>query len=135
MTAPQQQRRKIKGPVVITANRLWDGAVVYRTADNTWTNDLDDAAIVTSSDEADRLLASALADEHQVVGAYAAPMTEESGALTPANLRERIRRNGPTIFAGRPASSRHDPLSLRHADRTSAVPGRKLLQGSPHVHL
>ncbi len=33
MTAPQQQKLRIKGPVVITGNRLGDGAVVYRTQD------------------------------------------------------------------------------------------------------
>ncbi len=33
MTAPQQQKLRIKGPVVITGNRLGDGAVVYRTKD------------------------------------------------------------------------------------------------------
>ena len=32
MTSPLQQKLKINGPVVVTANRLGDGAVVYRTA-------------------------------------------------------------------------------------------------------
>jgi len=36
MTSPLQQKLKITGPVVITANRLDDGAVVYRTADGGW---------------------------------------------------------------------------------------------------
>ena len=35
MTSPLQQKLKVTGPVVITANRLGDGAVVYRTADGT----------------------------------------------------------------------------------------------------
>ena len=39
MTSPLQQRLKITSPVVITANRLGDGAVVYRTAEG-WTTDL-----------------------------------------------------------------------------------------------
>ena len=30
MTAPSQQKLKVHGPVVVTANRLSDGAVVYR---------------------------------------------------------------------------------------------------------
>ena len=29
MTSPLQQKLKVTGPVVITANRLGDGAVVY----------------------------------------------------------------------------------------------------------
>ena len=31
MTAPSQQKLKVHGPVVVTANRLSDGAVVYRS--------------------------------------------------------------------------------------------------------
>ena len=30
MTAPSQQKLKVHGPVVVTGNRLSDGAVVYR---------------------------------------------------------------------------------------------------------
>ncbi|MGZ8396896.1 MAG: DUF2849 domain-containing protein, partial [Rhodoplanes sp.] len=37
MTSPLQQKLKITGPVAITANRLADGVVVYRTADGGWT--------------------------------------------------------------------------------------------------
>ena len=33
MTSPLQQKLKITGPVVVTANRLSDGAVVYRRVD------------------------------------------------------------------------------------------------------
>ncbi|MGO9698207.1 MAG: DUF2849 domain-containing protein, partial [Xanthobacteraceae bacterium] len=37
MTSPLQQKLKITGPVVVTANRLADGAVVYWRADGGWT--------------------------------------------------------------------------------------------------
>ena len=40
MTSPLQQKLKITGPVVVTANRLGDGAVVYRSADGGWTTEL-----------------------------------------------------------------------------------------------
>lgn len=96
MTAPQEQRRKVKGAVVVTANRLWDGKVVYRTPGNRWSTELAAAAIVTTSEEAELLLEGARADERDAVGAYLAPVAQDSGA--PANLRERIRRNGPTIL-------------------------------------
>ena len=36
MTSPLQQKLKITGPVVVTANRLGDGAVVYRTLNGNW---------------------------------------------------------------------------------------------------
>ena len=55
MTAPQQQKLKITGPVVVTGNRLSDGAVVYRTADGRWSSRLDHA---TGSSEFIALLIS-----------------------------------------------------------------------------
>ena len=48
MTSPLQQKIKIKSPSVVTANRVGDGAVVWRTADGTWSRELADAAIVRS---------------------------------------------------------------------------------------
>ncbi len=48
MTAPQQQKLRVKGPVVITGNRLGDGAVVYRTVGRGWSTSLSDAAVTTT---------------------------------------------------------------------------------------
>lgn len=48
MTSPLQQKLKITGPVVVTANRLADGAVVYR-GEGGWTTKLDSAAVTTSA--------------------------------------------------------------------------------------
>ena len=36
MAAPQQQKLKVNGPVAVTANRLTDGAVVWRTSGEGW---------------------------------------------------------------------------------------------------
>ena len=49
MTSPLQQKLKITGPVVVTANRLGDGAVIYRTLDGQWTTQLDQAAVVSTA--------------------------------------------------------------------------------------
>ena len=58
MTSPLEQKKiKIAGPSVVTANRTWDGVVIYRTAAQGWSAELADAAIVRSSDEARALLA------------------------------------------------------------------------------
>lgn len=98
MTSPLDQKIRITGPVVITANRLADGAVVYRSASGGWTATLDDAAIVTSAAVARDLLAAANADENRVVGAYIAPVKlTADGAVRPGNLRELIRAAGPTV--------------------------------------
>ena len=58
MTSPLEQKKiKIAGPSVVTANRTWDGAVIYRTASHGWSAELAEAAVVRTSDEARTLLA------------------------------------------------------------------------------
>jgi hypothetical protein len=98
MTSPLQQKFKVTGPVVITANRLGDGAVVYCSADGTWTTELAAAAVVTTAPAATELLTAALADKLRAVDAYVAPVeiTPEQD-VRPGNLREWIRCNGPTV--------------------------------------
>jgi Protein of unknown function (DUF2849) len=98
MTSPLQQKIRITGPSVITANRTWDGVVIYRTANQGWSEDLSEAAIVRTSDEARPLLAESVADDVGAIGAYIAPVEiGDGGAIKPGNLRERIRLGGLTI--------------------------------------
>jgi hypothetical protein len=98
MTSPLEQKIKISGPVVVTANRVGDGAVVYRRVDGGWTTALDDAAITTDAVTARELVHAAIADDLRAVGSYIAPVElSRSGEVRPGNLRERIRLNGPTI--------------------------------------
>lgn len=97
MTSPLQQKLKIVGPVVVTANRLADGAVVYR-GNRGWTTKLDDATVTTSAALAQDLLAAAKADGLHAVDAYVAPVkVTGDGGVRPGNLRELIRSSGPTI--------------------------------------
>ena len=98
MTSPLQQKLKITGPSIVTANRTWDGVVVYRTAAKDWSVELTDAAIVRNSDEAKALLAEAVADDVGAIGPYIVPVqVDEAGKILPGNLREQIRRDGVTI--------------------------------------
>ena len=99
MTSPLDQKKiKITGPVVVTANRVADGAVVYRRADGGWTTRLDDAAIATDASNANRLIDAAVADDLRAVGSYIAPVKLAAGGkVRPGNLRELIRLGGPTI--------------------------------------
>lgn len=98
MTSPLDQKLKVTGPVVITANRLRDGAVVYRTADGGWSIRLDEAAVVSTAPAATALLTAAVADDVSAVGAYVAPVRiGPDGRPEPGNLRERIRHAGPTV--------------------------------------
>ncbi len=98
MTSPLEQKIKIAGPVVVTANRVGDGAVVYFRADGSWTTDLDDAALTTNAAGARALIDAAIADDLRAVGPYIAPVKlTRDGDVRPGNLREIIRRGGPTI--------------------------------------
>jgi hypothetical protein len=104
MTSPLQQKIKITGPSMVTANRTWDGAVIYRTAAKEWSTDLSDAAIVRTADEARALLAESVADDLGAIGAYIAPVEiKDSGKIAPGNLREQIRSEGLTIELPVPA--------------------------------
>ncbi|MGE0151132.1 MAG: DUF2849 domain-containing protein [Reyranellaceae bacterium] len=81
-----------------TANRLRDGAVVFRTLTGGWSSRIADAEVAASEAEAARLLAAAERDAANavVVGPYLIDVREVDGELRPASLRERIRAFGPT---------------------------------------
>ena len=74
MTSPLQQKIKITGPSIVTANRTSDGVVIYRTAAKDWSTELGRAAIVRAADEARALLAESVADDLGAVGPYIAPV-------------------------------------------------------------
>ena len=98
MTSPLEQKIKITGPSIVTANRTFDGAVIYRTAAKAWSTDLSGAAIVRTAEEARALLAESIADDIGAVGAYIAPVEiKDGGKVKPGNLREHIRLKGVTI--------------------------------------
>ena len=83
---------------MVTANRTWDGVVIYRTAAGNWSTQLSDAAIVRTADEARALLAESVADDVGAIGPYIAPVEiADDGGIKPGNLRERIRLKGLTI--------------------------------------
>ena len=98
MTSPLQQKIKITGPSVITANRTWDGIVIYRTDKRDWSDNLAHAAIVRDADAARALLTESVADDVGAIGAYIAPVSVgDDGTIAPGNLREKIRHDGVTI--------------------------------------
>lgn len=97
MTSPLEQKIKVKGHVVVTANRLADGAVIYRTKAGTWTRDLQDAQVVNTSEAAVALLNDAMADDVEAIGPYVAPVSLSGSRILPGNLREQIRLDGLTF--------------------------------------
>jgi hypothetical protein len=104
MTSPLQQKIKITGPSMVTANRTWDGVVIYRTASQGWTTEISEAAIVRTADDARALLAESTADDVGAIGPYIAPVEiKDGGKIEPGNLREHIRSEGLTIGLTVPA--------------------------------
>ncbi|HLX15598.1 MAG TPA: DUF2849 domain-containing protein [Bradyrhizobium sp.] len=98
MTSPLEQKIRITGPSIVTANRTFDGVVIYRTASKGWSTSLAEAAIVRTADEARALLAESIADDVGAVGPYIAPVeVKDGGRIKPGNLREHIRQKGVTI--------------------------------------
>ncbi|MFT4079464.1 DUF2849 domain-containing protein [Rhodomicrobium lacus] len=96
MAHPHQQKLKISGPVVITANRLADGVVIHRTSEGSWSESLADAEVLKTADEALAALKAAQSDGLVAVGPYVARV-ETAPFPTPGNLREKIRSQGPTF--------------------------------------
>jgi hypothetical protein len=98
MTSPLQQKLKITGPSIVTANRTSDGVVIYRTPAKGWSTELSEAAVVRSADDAKALWAEAIADDLGAIGSYIAPVAiGNDGSIGPGNFRETIRLRGTTF--------------------------------------
>ncbi|MDK9695718.1 MAG: DUF2849 domain-containing protein [Siculibacillus sp.] len=82
---------------IVTANRLVDGRVVFRTAAGHWSETLAAALLLDAADVSAALAASA-ADvaARRIVAPYAVEVTLTSSGPVPKTVRERIRAGGPT---------------------------------------
>lgn len=80
----------------ITASRVRDGAVVWRTAGGGWSPDVSDAAVLEQTADA---LEAAKADlaSRLVSDVYEIDIEEGPAGPVPVRLRERIRATGPTV--------------------------------------
>jgi hypothetical protein len=85
-------------PDVITANRLSDGVVVFQTAEASWSEDFNRAAVLPDPEATASALKRAKQDETNniVVDPYAVAVEERNGHFAPKALREAIRAAGPT---------------------------------------
>lgn len=86
-------------PEIFTANRLFDGDVVYRTAGGDWVADVDAAEVIDDADHLAAVAAAAKADvdASKVLDAMPIPVAVTDGHIVPRRLRERIRAFGPTV--------------------------------------
>ena len=87
------------GLTILTANRLRDGEVVYRTPAGAWSESIADALVANGKDDSAALEALGQADEKAliVVSVYLMPVMLEGGVPHPISQREIIRAKGPSI--------------------------------------
>ena len=85
---------------IITANRLADGLVVFRSGNGRWSQIITSAERLEDETAVEAALESALADvrSNRVVDPYAVEVVIPALGKdpVPARFRERIRVNGPT---------------------------------------
>ena len=87
---------RIKAPVVITANDLLSGEVVYLDASHRWSIELSAAKVFEVVEEATIEL-DAMAKEADVVGAYLAEVLV-GASISPRHYREGYRQRGPSNY-------------------------------------
>jgi sulfite reductase (NADPH) hemoprotein beta-component len=97
-----QAKVKAKGsaqPLLVTANRLRDGRVVWLAADGGWTEAVRDAAVFAGEQVETGLARGQEAELHQlVVGPYAVEVTLGAAGPVPLRMRERVRLDGPSVL-------------------------------------
>jgi hypothetical protein len=87
-------------PQMVTANRLSDGAVVYLTAGNGWSEQFADGAVWADKDSADGALNASeeAVKARLVIGPYLFDVAVTDAGPKPTSARERIRADHkPTI--------------------------------------
>lgn len=85
--------------LVVTANRLTDGRVVWLAADGGWTGVLREAAVFQGEQVGAGLAAGEAAERQQlVVAPYAVEVTATDRGPRPLRMRERLRAAGPSVL-------------------------------------
>ena len=83
-------------PKAVTSWDVRTGRVVYRTAEDGWSFDVADAAVLTG-EAAEAALAAAKAEEHLILDPYFMEVGPEGGVAGRETVRETIRAAGPTV--------------------------------------
>ena len=97
---------RIKTPVVVTANCLRGGEVVYLDANDAWVRALQDAVCFDDIEDAEAAL-TRTASEAEVIGSYLASVSTSANGVTPVHYREAIRHQGPGAYIANPRRSAH----------------------------
>lgn len=94
-------------PVVVSANDLFDGRVIYLASDGAWVDHLNQAELIDTPERADERLALANTQQSRLVGAYLAPARPGENGPEPAHFREAFRATGPSnYFHGKQTEAR-----------------------------
>ena len=136
MASPLQQKLRVSGPVVITANRLSDGAVVHRTASGQWTEKaFSGSGFLERGRGAERAQGGTVRCL-AAVGPYVAPIDASKAAAQPGNLRE---LSAPAAQPSRyPATSRNGQrlrFQIGRSSPSSCPSPRQLALASCHLLL
>lgn len=86
-----------KTPVILTANDLRSGEVVYWSAQLGWQATIDLAEIFTDISVAQGRV-SEKDDPLRIVGPYLASVRIDNGRIVPGHYREEFRMSGPTNY-------------------------------------
>ncbi|WP_179953958.1 DUF2849 domain-containing protein [Denitrobaculum tricleocarpae] len=99
---------------ILTANRLGDGAVVYRAKAGGWTERLSESLLLATPENAAPVLAAAETPQAslEIVGPYLMPVDTRGGQIRPVETREFIRAQGPSVQFGNGHDVENTPLSL-----------------------
>lgn len=109
--------KRPQAAMIMSANALLDGAVVYHAPGGAWSPHLADALVARTGEEAAALEAARAAAEAsgEVVEPEILPVeTDAAGNIVPSHYRERIRALGPTVRTdlGPQARGEHVHVSL-----------------------
>jgi hypothetical protein len=84
---------------IITANALLEGDVVYFTAADTWTRDIQQAEVFSDETIAQVRLIEAMAQANVIVGAYLMSIQHTKDGHAPTHFREEYRTKGQSNYA------------------------------------
>ena len=84
---------------MLIANRLGDGRVVFRAADDTWIESIAAGLLIRNDGHARRVLRQGMIDaaDNLVIDPQLIGVTERAGRRVPDEIREAIRAAGPSI--------------------------------------
>ena len=85
-------------PKVITANALIEGDVIYFTASDTWTRDIQEAEVFGDEAIAQVRLIDAMAQANVSVGAYLMSVQQSPKGIATTHFREDFRTKGPSNY-------------------------------------